>query len=80
MKFSVFIKNLISVIFQLQPSLWLLILFTYYEAKVTQDELRKYLQTTYEKEVSERCFKSANAAFDFATDVKNKTKQDITVR
>lgn len=67
-----------NVLFQLLILSWILLLLRC-EAKISEDDLRQYLQNTYEKEASQLCYKSATASFDFVTDIKNKIKEEITV-
>lgn len=54
-------------------------LFVCTQAKLTEDELKNFLQNTYEKEASQNCYKANIAEFDYETDINNQTKQDLTV-
>nr|CAI5823602.1 unnamed protein product [Callosobruchus analis] len=47
-------------------------------AKISEGELKQYLNDVYEKEASDQCYKVAIAQFDFETDVRNKKKEELT--
>ncbi|KAJ8984249.1 hypothetical protein NQ317_007481 [Molorchus minor] len=53
------------------------IIFTI-QAKLNENELKDYLQNTYEKEASQLCYRTNIAEFDYETDIKNKQKEEIT--
>lgn len=53
-------------------------LFICTQAKLTEDELKNFLENTYEKEASQNCYKANVAEFDYETDINNQTKQDLT--
>nr|CAH7715324.1 unnamed protein product [Callosobruchus chinensis] len=48
-------------------------------AKISEGELKQYLNDVYEKEASDQCYKVSVAQFDFETDVRNKKKEELTV-
>ncbi|CAH1994103.1 unnamed protein product [Acanthoscelides obtectus] len=47
-------------------------------AKISEDELKQYLNNVYEREASDQCRKAALAQFDFETDIRNKKKEELT--
>nr|CAH7716316.1 unnamed protein product [Callosobruchus chinensis] len=47
-------------------------------AKISEGELKQYLNDVYEKEASDQCYKVSVAQFDFETDVRNKKKEELT--
>ncbi|KAJ8918902.1 hypothetical protein NQ315_016804 [Exocentrus adspersus] len=47
-------------------------------AKLTEEELKNFLQGTYEKEASQKCYKANVAEFDYETDITNKAKEELT--
>lgn len=47
---------------------------------LTESELKNYVQGTFEKEATDLCYQSNIAEFALATDVQNKTKEQIVVR
>ncbi|XP_018577093.1 angiotensin-converting enzyme-like isoform X2 [Anoplophora glabripennis] len=53
-------------------------LFICSQAKLTEDELKRFLETKYEKEASQNCYKANVAEFDYETDINNKTKEELT--
>ncbi|KAJ8943308.1 hypothetical protein NQ318_004749 [Aromia moschata] len=53
-------------------------IFICIQAKLSQDELRSFLQTTYEQQASQMCYKAQIAEFNYETDIKNKVKEELT--
>lgn len=48
-------------------------------AALSESELKGYLENTFEKEASDLCYQSNIAEFAYATDIKNKQKEEVTV-
>lgn len=49
-------------------------------AVLSESQLRSYLQNVFEKETTDLCYRTNVAEFAYLTDVKNKSKEEISVR
>lgn len=74
-----------NIWFDLQYSSWqvqfllVAVLFLGAECHLSEEEMKNYLATTYEKEMTSACYKINDATFAFNTDIKNKLKEQIVV-
>ncbi|XP_019869986.2 angiotensin-converting enzyme isoform X2 [Aethina tumida] len=55
------------------------VLFLGAECHLSEEEMKNYLATTYEKEMTSACYKINDATFAFNTDIKNKLKEQIVL-